>query len=218
MSGSLATSKISSTVGVWSYDKSRSCIISDTSFKVNGTILDWFNIDFLGVETYRIVVQSIQSFSFGLWLLIFSRKEYFSYNRILGGINSVFNNLLQRIDNRFEIIDFSNAIFSFILPIFKAWYFLRTESLIFAISLAIYSWSLLLSMSMYRNQSIISRYCKVIKFFSVWLIGSALSITRNPYFCYQHLRHKSQKSSYDMIDHVIVVHAIHIDIILFEQV
>ena len=126
MSGSLATSKISSTVGVWSYDKSRSCIISDTSFKVNGTILDWFNIDFSGVETYRIVVQSIQSFSFGLWLLVFSRKECFSYNRILGGINSVFNNLLQRIDNRFEIIGFSNAIFSFILPIFKAWYFLRT--------------------------------------------------------------------------------------------
>ncbi|KYN13159.1 hypothetical protein ALC57_14654 [Trachymyrmex cornetzi] len=61
----------------------------------------------------------------------------------------------------------SNAMSSSILPVFKARYFLRIESLVFAISFATFSRSLLSSMSTYRYQLITSRYCKVIKSFSI---------------------------------------------------
>ncbi|KYN22011.1 hypothetical protein ALC57_05604 [Trachymyrmex cornetzi] len=49
-SGSSLTSKISSTEGTWSYDKSGGCGISDISFKVDGTVFERFNTDFTGVE------------------------------------------------------------------------------------------------------------------------------------------------------------------------
>ena len=113
-SGSSAILKISSTVEAWSYDKSgyiisgykNGYIISDTSFKVDDTVFDWtFNINFTGVEvcigSYKV------SFS-EFWFLVFFRKKILIiigslYSTIIGGFNSVFNNLFQRIDNRFEV-------------------------------------------------------------------------------------------------------------------
>jgi len=60
---SLTTSNISSTeVYKYSYDNSR-YIISDISFTVDGTVFDWFNIDFTGVKACIGLSYEAMSFS-----------------------------------------------------------------------------------------------------------------------------------------------------------
>jgi len=75
-------------------------------------------------------------------------------------------------------------------------------------------------MSMYQ-QLIMLQYRKVIKSFSVSPIDAlSLSVTRNPYFCRQQLRHNSQEFLVGHISvYVIVVHVFQVeqDVILFEK-
>jgi len=65
------------------------------------------------------------------------------------------------------------------------------------------------------------RYLKVIKSFSISspsVNALSLSITRNPYFCCQQLRHNSQEILVGHVGvYVIVVHMFQIDTILFEK-
>ena len=157
-------SKVSSTVRAWSYDKSRGGI-SDISFKVDTTIFDWLYIDFTSVEAcVELSYKAFdRRFSFGFWFLVFSRKEFFSHNGIFGRFNSFFNNLFQ-IGSIIGLKYLSNAIFSFIIPVFKILFanriarFCNLVSCLFTI--------FLFSMLMYRGQLITLRYCKVIKSFS----------------------------------------------------
>jgi len=154
-----------------------------------------FSIDFSGL--YRIVVQNTRSFCFRFRFLIFSRKECFSHNRILGGFNSVFNNLFQQFVSIIGLKCLSNAIPSSILSVFKAWHFLRIESLISAISLAIFSRSLLLSLPCQRIEVNWSHH-GIIKSLNPFLYRpsvSALALSLEIHTFAANLQHKSQKSS-----------------------
>jgi len=111
--------------------------------------------------------------------------------------DNVFDNLFQRFGDGLKCL--SNAMSSSILPAFKARYFLLIESLGILSRSLIFS-SMLITL-MYHQQLTMLRYRKVIKsFLNPFLYcpsmsALSLSITRNPYFCRQQLRHNSQKSS-----------------------
>ena len=95
----------------------------------------------------------------------------------------------------------SNAMFSSILPVFRTWCFLRIDSLVFSISLAIFSrarqpCSSLANDNDYSRSNIANSLNSFLYLPS--LSALSLSITKNPYFVCQQSRYNKQNSLYDI--------------------
>jgi len=127
------------------------------------------------VEAYIGSYKILGRFSFGFWFLVPSSLEK-NVSVIIGSLK--------------DLIVFSTICFSGLMISLKSLQcdillhfislqsiFFRIKSLVFAISLAIFF--LLLFKSTYQDQLIISRYCKVSKFFFVSPIGDKRTVLVN---------------------------------------
>jgi len=143
-----------------SYDSLRCCKILDASLKLDGTVFDRFNIDLTGVEVgiRELSNDEFDRFRWGFGFFSSKKNILFSLDSISDFSPIVFLTIFQRFDDGLKM---SFQCFPPFYQLLK--YFLRIESLVFAICIAILSRSLNLlvhvdNMSMYRQQLTMLRY------------------------------------------------------------